>query len=123
MSVAFTDLLIRLSNPEVLARFHESPRAFLEGVGLSREEEAALASGSQASLIAHARSTTSDDPSQQFNRLRHLDSELAISHLELEFLPELHVEPGGPGPEPAIGSNSTLFVNGEGILFRAVADI
>jgi hypothetical protein len=128
MSVALTDLLIRLSSPEVLTKFQENPRAFLEGVGLSREEEAAVLSGSQINLQAHARSTTSDDPNQQFNRLRHLGHEILAEIVSLapqvvELLPELHIEPGPPGPEPAIGSNSVLFVNHEGTLLRAVSDI
>src|SRR5258706_12843811 len=127
MSVALTDLLIMLSVPETLAKFQQNPRGFLDGVGLSGEEEAALLSGSLASLHARARSTNSDDPNQQFNRSRQLDPEIAVEPVtvapsDLEVLPELEV--GGPGgPEPTIGSKPILFVDREGTLLRAVSGI
>lgn len=123
MGVAFTDALIALSNPSRRAEFERDPDAFVGSFGLSEEEAKVLLAGDSGPMWLHARSTTADDPSQQFNRWVKPD-DLVIN---IEPLIEAHVENLVEHlmqliNSVAVNSLGHLIVDEEGRVYQVVQD-
>jgi hypothetical protein len=123
MGVAFTDALIALSSPSCRAEFKRDPDSFLSGRGLSDGEVEALLAGDGGPMWLHARSTTTNDPLQQFNRFVEGDGMV----INVEPLIEAHVENLVEHLMQLINSVAVnplgqLIVDEEGRVYRVVED-
>jgi len=115
MSVELTDLLIELSDPRRLMEFRRDPDAFLSPLSLAPDEDRALRGGSYVELRRHARSTTIQDPTQQFNRRKQVEI-LEFGPLEID--PQVHLDLNA-NDQIAISGLGLSFVDTNGVRYRA----
>jgi hypothetical protein len=121
MSIALTDALIALSAPSCRIVFKRDPEAFLKGRNLSPEEISALLTGDIATIWRLARSTTSTDPQQQFNRYAKMNDilfEIADSPVEAEPM----VEPNEEHDLVAVNGLGQMAVDEDGRYYLIVSD-
>ena len=115
MSIELTDLLIELSDPARLMEFRRDPDAVLRNLGLASDEEAALRTGSLVGLRRHARSSTSPDPTQQFNRRQQTE---ILDFGPMEIDPQVHLDMNA-NDQIAISGLGLSFIDANGVRYRA----
>jgi hypothetical protein len=119
LPLAFTDVLIELSDPQKLALFRRNPEEFLKNKCLNAAEKDALLSGDRNLLRLNARSTDSTDESQQFNRILKGNPMIPVVGGPLEAHIDLNVQ---AQDQIAIAGSGVLFVDANGALFKAVSE-
>ena len=121
MSIALTDALIALAAPSCRIVFRRDPETFLKDRNLSPEETSALLTGDIATIWRLARSTTSSDPQQQFNRYAKMNDilfEIADSPVEVDPM----VEPNEEHDLVAVNDLSQVAVDEHGRYYLIVND-
>ena len=114
MSVALSEALIELSDPIAFRNFEEDVGGYFSSRGLSQEDREVLLSRNGYLFRRRARSSSSAEPSEQFNRLNAPDVVVEVSvdlHLVIES-----------NDLVAVGSPDMLFVDSEGRLYRALPE-
>jgi hypothetical protein len=114
MSLAFTDVLLELSNPAAQKSFQLDPRAFLIDKGLSEREADALIAGDALAIGRFTKSVGSDDPNQQFNR--YIKNNEVLIEIDI-MLEQIHEH-----EQMAVSNQTALVIDEDGRLYRAVSD-
>jgi hypothetical protein len=115
MSVALTDLLIELSEPENLLLFTQDPEAVMSRFPLSEEDKEALHSSNNARLRSRVRSVEKDERANQYTQFSGPHQPRGEIEVDLEIYNDSH-------DMVALGGKEMLFVDQAGQFFKGVAN-